>query len=148
MSRLMTMSELYSLMLNMPEPPKPVGAMAQEKNPVPATIALNRREPVLWVNPHHPAFSFAPSQEKQPAAPGHTTVAPQTCRALEDLAQACGISATDAWTEAAHLWIAQRQRDVVELATPAGRELSRAVSRVWSVIDEQLRELRGEASVA
>jgi hypothetical protein len=138
----MTMSELYSLMLNTPEPPKPVGAMAQEKNPVPATMALNRREPVLWVNPRHPTLSFAPSQGKQPA------VAPQTRRALEELAQACGISASDAWTEAAHLWINQRQRDVAELSTPAGRELSHAVSRIWCVIDEQLRELRGEADVA
>jgi len=136
------MSELYSLMLNTPEPSKPVGAMAREKNPVPATMALNRREPVLWVNPRTPAFSFAPAQEKQPA------VAPQTRRALEELAQACGISASDAWTEAAHLWINQRQRDVAELSTPAGRELSHNVSRVWCVIDEQLRELRGESDVA
>jgi hypothetical protein len=39
-------------------------------------------------------------------------------------------------------WLAQRQQDMRELASPAGRTLALAVRQVWETIDEQLRDLR------
>ncbi len=40
-------------------------------------------------------------------------------------------------------WLAQRRQDMADLATPTGRQLAEAVHHVWSLIDEQLRDLRG-----
>jgi hypothetical protein len=140
MSRVMTMSELYSLMLSDQAMVKPVGASAREKNPMPTQVALNERVPMLWVNPARHQRTAAV------AAPLHQMgVVAATQQALAAVAAACGISASDAWTEAANLWIAQRQRDMEELATPSGQALAGTVMRVWSVIDDQMRELRGEA---
>lgn len=62
---------------------------------------------------------------------------------MTSLAQASGISETEAWAEAAQYWIAQRQHDLRDLATPAGCELARTVRHIWQRIDDQLRDLRG-----
>ena len=137
MSRVMTMSELYTLMLSDQAQMKPTGARLGQKNPLPDQIVLNANRPTLWVNPAHQR------QAAPPPAAYQAGVAPALQQAVADIAAACGINAGDAWTEAAHLWLAQRQRDMDDLATPSGQALAATVSRTWSVIDEQMRELRG-----
>lgn len=131
MSRLMTISELYALLLHEPK------ALELPKNRWRAPIVLNRDSPMLWMAPRPPATP-------PPARP--VPIAERVWRGMEEVAAACGITEIEAWTEAAQTWIVQRQRDMEELASPAGQALSSAVRHVWSVIDDQMGDLRRRES--
>jgi hypothetical protein len=74
---------------------------------------------------------------------GRNAVSSTLREMMTSLAQASGITETEAWAEAAQHWIAQRQQDLRDLATPAGRELAHTVRHIWQRIDDQLRDLRG-----
>ena len=137
MSRLMTLSELYSLLLHIEAEGKTITVTASH----PAPVLLNRASPALWVGPGLGAQAAPPTMPTQPKATRHVEVATHVVDLMQRVAQASGISANDAWTEAAQHWIAQRQQDVQELATPAGRELAHAVRHTWATIDDQLRDL-------
>lgn len=134
MSRLLTMTELYRLVLEYDIHKAPDDA-GNTKNALPQPMALNTQSPVLWVG-----SSMAPV--RPPLPPRRVGVAPELAEMMHDLAEESGLSEAEAWSEAAHTWIAQRQHDMVELASPPGRALAAAVQRVWTTIDDQMRELR------
>lgn len=105
MSRLMTIKELYSLLLH------------TQKLPSPQTL------------PHA-------KPERQ------VRVARSVLERMEQVATACGISPSEAWTEAASTWVSQRQRDMDELETPSAKLIKQSMHRIWNVIDAQMSELR------
>ncbi|SRR5579875_1620090 len=141
MSRLLTMSELYRLLLECDLHKSPQ-ELRTTKNSLPPAMPLNDQSPILWTGPQpeaHPMSPPAPAQR-------HITVAADLADAMDDLAEASGLSAGEAWSEAAQVWIAQRRHDMQELTSPAGRELSQAVQRVWNIIDAQMLELRDKSA--
>jgi hypothetical protein len=141
MSRLMTLSEMYALLLHddlfkSPGlPPKNIGGHP---------VFLNRHSPVAWINPTTikptPLPHLPKREQTQLSEP--VNVSPSIHEAMEQVARSCGISINEAWSDAAQAWMIQRQRDMDELATPDGQELAGNVRRVWSLIDKQLQELR------
>ena len=106
-----------------------------------APVQLNHRSPIYWVGPKEANQGASPSVT-QSKSPRQVQVAGQLLDLMHHVAQASGLSPNEAWSDAAQSWIAQRQCDMQELASPNGRELATAVKRVWSTIDEQLRDLR------
>ncbi len=138
MSRLMTLSELYSLLLHIDSDEKIVPVAATQPPPV----LLNQQHVAFWVGPR--AAGRGTPTPPQPKAPRQVQVANAVVELMGRFAEARGISATDAWAEAAQHWIAQRQRDVQDLASPKGRALANAVQRSWDTIDDQLTELRAK----
>ena len=141
MSRLLTMSELYALLLDFPD----LGISAQnsgdEKNA--RVMQLNHQSPIFWEKPQGASVGLS-RRTSQPKSPHQVQVAGRLLDLMHHVAQASGLSENEAWSNAAQTWIAQRQHDMQELASPAGRELARAVQHVWSTIDEQMRDLRNE----
>lgn len=142
MSRLLTMSELYSLLLHHHDLGKPESIESNEKNSIVSGVQLDVQSPVLWVGP--------PSQPrhtpKPERMPHRVKISAGLLDAMEGIAAASGLSEGEAWAEAAEAWILQRQNDLDDLASPAGREIARVVQHVWSTIDDQLRDLRNDAS--
>jgi hypothetical protein len=140
MSRLMTLGELYSLLLQ-----TDTEVMVVEKqSPHPAPVLLNQHSPAFWVGPRTEDGSIPDAP--QPKLARHVRVAGQVMELMGRFAESRGIRPDEAWTEAAHNWIAQRQWDVRDLATPAGRELALAVGRSWDIVDAQLADLRTSGS--
>jgi hypothetical protein len=137
MSRLLTMTELYSLVLHYDIHKAPDDA-DNGKNTLPQALALNTQSPVLWVG----SGTEVPSRRAS-LPPRRVGIAPELADRMHDLAAESGLSEAEAWSEAAQTWIAQRQHDMLELASPVGRTLAAAVQRVWLTIDDQMRELRG-----
>jgi hypothetical protein len=143
MSRLLTMSELYTLLLECDLHKSPAETR-QAKNALPTAMPLNTQSPILWVGPgtavHHTPIPIQPRPQRQVA------IATDLADLMEDMAQASGLNAGEAWSEAARAWIVQRQHDMQELASPAGRELSLTVQRVWTTIDAQMLDLREKSA--
>ena len=127
MSRVLTISELYGLLLQEPK-------ALEFSNPTIRPIQLNRGSTVFWAAPEPPVAR--PARRVGIAAP--------VMHMMEVVADACGITEVDAWTEAAHAWMVQRQCDMADLATPNGQELALQVRRIWSTIDEQMGDIRGQ----
>jgi len=137
MSRLVTMSELYGLLLQYDIHKAPTEGDA--KNAWPAPMLLSTQSPVLWVGP-----MGAPSSTPPPEPRRRVPVALEIAERMAEVAAASGLNEHEAWSEAAQTWIAQRQHDMHELATPDGRALAHAVQRVWTTIDDQMRDLRAK----
>lgn len=137
MSRLVTMSELYGLLLQYDIHKAPAEG-GDAKNAWPAPMALNTQSPVLWVGP----LAQVPVTPPPPPARRQVPVAPDLADQMAAVAAASGLNTDEAWSEAAQTWIAQRQQDMRELTTPDGRALARAVQRVWTTIDDQMSDLR------
>ena len=133
MSRLMTLSELYSLLLHIDTEAKVIPVT----NAQPTSVLLNEHQPTFWVGAR-----AAADHKRRPKSPRQVQVASQVMDMMGRFAESRGISVNDAWTEAAHHWIAQRQQDVQDLTTPTGRKLAHAVQQSWTTIDAQLAELR------
>ncbi|MBA3826181.1 MAG: hypothetical protein H0X24_20060 [Ktedonobacterales bacterium] len=135
MSRAMTLSELYSLLLHIDTDEKVIPV----KTAQPAPVLLNQHNAAFWVGPR-PAKGTPPA--RQPKTPPQVRVTNHVSELLERFASARGVSENTPWQESARHWVAQRQQDVQDLATPTGRELANAVQRSWDAIDTQLAELR------
>ena len=138
MSRLLTVSELYTLVLESSELNKRSGAYVQEKNHLVTPVVRDVQPPQHWRRSINATRGRVPLQF--PVKPAG--VAPAMAAAVAALAESCGMSDGQAWTEAAQLWMMQRQRDVEELASPTGQEFARRVQHTWSVIDEQMDAIR------
>jgi hypothetical protein len=135
MSHLLTMTELYSLVLeyDIHKAPNEEGSM---KNALSQPKAYSAPSLVLGMT-----SGVASPFVRPPQPPRRVAVAPDLAALMHDLAADSGLSEAEAWSEAAQTWIAQRQH-MAELASPTGRELAAAVQRVWTTIDDQMRELR------
>jgi hypothetical protein len=135
MGYIVTMSELYGLLMQYDIHKAPAEG-SEAKNAWPAPMLPNTQSPVLWVGPAEAMRPSPPEPRRQ------VPVAPEIAGRMAEVAAASGLDEHEAWSEAAETWIAQRQHDMLELATPDGRTLARAVQRVWTTIDEQMGELR------
>jgi hypothetical protein len=135
MSRAMTLSELYSLLLHIDTEAK----VTPVSNAQPAPVLLNQHNTAFWVG-QRPTDGTPPA--RQPKSPQQARVSAQVAGLIERFASARGIGENPHWQESARHWVVQRQHDVHDLATPMGRELAQAVHRTWDAIDAQLAELR------
>jgi hypothetical protein len=133
-SRLLTISELYSLLLH--DDTKPlIASVASSKNSGPIAMPIATQESVIWMPALSPKTTNNTRQVNVPSPIMH---------AMESFARDSGITESDAWADAAQAWLIQRQRDKEELESPNGRELAQVVTQIWSRIDEQLKDIRKE----
>ncbi len=130
MARMMTISELYGLLL---QHPHVLDQLTDGSTP----IALSTRSALLW------SATRPTPRGLDGKSPVMVRVASRVKQIMDDVATAWGITEVDAWSDAAMLWVAQRQRDMEELSSPAGETLASAVRQIWSVIDEQMSDIRG-----